>query len=194
MKFKHLIVALATAGVASIAFAADTYTIDPGHTYPSFEADHMGISVLRGKFTKTSGTIVLDRAAKNGSMNIVVDASTLDFGHEKLNNHAKGPDMFDVEKFPTATYVGKSIKFNGDTPASVEGELTLHGVTKPLTLTINKFKCIQHPMLKREICGADASAEFKRTDFGIDYAIARGFAPEVKLQIEVEAIKNEAAK
>ncbi|RJG21927.1 YceI family protein [Massilia cavernae] len=194
MQFKHLVVALATAGAASIAFAADTYNIDPGHTYPSFEADHMGISVLRGKFNKTTGTVVLDRAAKTGSMNIVIDADSLDFGHDKLNSHAKGADMFDVAKFPTATYVGKSIKFDGDTPVSVDGELTLHGVTKPLTLTINKFKCIQHAMLKREVCGADTSAEFKRTDFGIDYAIARGFAPEVKLQIEVEAIKADAAK
>ena len=194
MQFKHIIAALATAGVASIAFAADTYTIDPGHTYPSFEADHNGISILRGKFNKTTGSVTLDRAAKNGSMNIVIDIDSLDFGHDKLNGHAKSADMFDVAKFPTATYVGKSIKFNGDTPASVDGELTLHGITKPLTLTINKFKCIQNAMLKREVCGADASAEFKRTDFGIDYAIARGFAPEVKLLIQVEAIKNEAAK
>mgnify|MGYP003455485968 CR=1 FL=1 len=194
MQFKHIIAALATAGVASIAFAADTYTIDPGHTYPSFEADHNGISILRGKFNKTTGSVTLDRAAKNGSMNIVIDIDSLDFGHDKLNGHAKSADMFDVAKFPTATYVGKSIKFNGDTPASVDGELTVHGVTKPLTLTINKFKCIQNAMLKREVCGADASAEFKRTDFGIDYAIARGFAPEVKLLIQVEAVKTEAAK
>jgi polyisoprenoid-binding protein YceI len=96
--------------------------------------------------------------------------------------------------FPEAKYVGKAIRFKGDVPATVEGDLTLHGVTRPVTLTINKFKCIMHPMLKREVCGADASAEFKRTDFGIDYAVARGFAPEVKLNISVEAVKNDAAK
>lgn len=188
MKLKHLIVALTAAG-AGAAIAADTYTIEPNHTYPSFEADHMGISILRGKFTKSSGTIVLDRAAKSGTVDITIDTNSIDFGHEKLNNHAKTADMFDVAQFPTATYKGKFSKFEGDKPVAVDGELTLHGVTKPLTLSINKFKCIEHPMLKREVCGADASAQFKRTDFGISYGIPR-FAPEVTLAIEVEAIKN----
>ncbi len=188
MKLKHLTVAL-IAAVSASAFATDTYTIEPGHTYPSFEADHMGISVLRGKFTKTSGSIVLDRVAKTGSLDITIDANSLDFGHEKLNIHAKNADMFDVAKFPTATYKSKSINFKGDVPVSVNGELTLHGVTKPVTLAINKFKCIQHPMLKREVCGADASAEFSRADFGISYGLPR-FAPEVKLAIQVEAIKQ----
>ena len=191
MQSKHLIVALiaASATIATSAFAADTYAIDPDHTYPSFEADHMGISILRGKFNKSSGTIVLDRAAKTGTIDITIDANSLDFGHDKLNTHAKSADMFDVAKFPNATYKSKSITFKGDVPASVEGELTLHGVTKPVTLTINKFKCIMHPMLKREVCGADASAEFNRSDFGINYLVPR-FAPGVKLAIEVEAIKQ----
>jgi len=193
MNVKHIaaaIIAATAAAATATAFAApDTYAIEPGHTYPSFEADHMGISVLRGKFKKTSGTVVLDRAAKTGSLDIVIDADSLDFGHDKLNAHAKNPDMFDVAKFPTATYKSKSITFKGDVPASVEGELTLHGVTKPVTLTINKFKCIEHPMLKKEVCGADASAEFKRSDFGINYGLPR-FAPEVKLAIQVEAIKQ----
>ena len=107
-----------------------------------------------------------------------------------MNEHAKGPDMFNVEKFPTVTYKGKSMKFEGDHPVSVEGDLTLLGVTKPVTLKINKFKCIEHPMLKREVCGADATAEFKRTDFGLNYGTPR-FAPEVKLSIQVEALKAE---
>ncbi|HEU5435015.1 MAG TPA: YceI family protein [Telluria sp.] len=191
MNMKHLIAAFIAAGAATAAIAApDTYMVEPGHTYPSFEADHMGISILRGKFTKTSGTIVLDRAAKTGSLDITIDASTLDFGNEKLNGHAKGADMFDVAKFPTATYKSKSITFKGDMPATVNGELTLHGVTKPVVLTINKFKCIQHPMLKREVCGADASATFNRADFGIDYAVKMGFNPEVKLAIQVEGVKQ----
>lgn len=193
MNVKHIaaaIIAATAAAATATAFAApETYAIEPGHTYPSFEADHMGISILRGKFKKTSGTVVLDRAAKTGSLDIVIDADSLDFGHDKLNAHAKNPDMFDVAKFPTATYKSKSITFKGDVPASVEGELTLHGVTKPVTLTINKFKCIEHPMLKKEVCGADASAEFKRSDFGINYGLPR-FAPEVKLAIQVEAIKQ----
>ena len=186
MQLKHL--AAAALALASASAFAQTYNIEPNHTYPSFEADHMGISVLRGKFTKTSGTIKLDRAAKTGTVDITVDASSIDFGHAKLNDHVKSPDMFDVAKYPTAVYKGKITQFNGDAPAKVDGELTLHGVTKPVTLTINKFKCIQHPMLKREACGADASAEFKRTDFGIAYGTPM-FAPEVKLAIEVEAIK-----
>lgn len=189
MQLKHLVAAVLTLGAAS-AFAADVYNIEPGHTYPSFEADHMGgLSVLRGKFTKSNGVIELDRAAKTGKVDITIDAASIDFGHAKLNEHAKSPDMFDVQKYPTAVYKGKTIKFDGDKPIKVEGDLTLHGVTKPVSLTINKFKCMQHPLLKREVCGADASAEFKRTDFGIDYGVNYGFAPEVKLEIEVEAVK-----
>ena len=187
MKFSRLLIAL-LATVTSFAFA-DTYTIDPGHTYPSFEADHMGVSVWRGKFTKTSGTVMLDQAAKTGSLDIAIDAASIDFGHAKMNEHARGADMFNVEKYPTITYKAKSFKFDGDKPVAVNGELTMLGVTKPVPLTINKFKCIMHPMLKKEVCGGDASAEFKRTDFGLSYATPR-FAPEVKLQIQVEAIKN----
>ena len=191
MNLKHIAAALATLALTSSAFAADTYTIEPNHTFPSFEADHMGgLSVWRGKFTKTSGSITLDRAAKTGSVDIVIDASTLDFGHAKMNEHAKGPDMFDVAKFPTATYKSKSITFKGNQPAEVNGELTLHGVTKPVKLTINQFKCIQHPMFKREACGADATATFNRSDFGIDYGVQMGFNATVKLAIQVEALKQ----
>jgi polyisoprenoid-binding protein YceI len=178
------------AGLSFSAMAADTYQLDPNHTYPSFEADHMGgMSILRGKFTKTSGTIELDRAGKTGTVDIAIDPASIDFGHAKLNEHAKSPDMFDVQKYSTASYKGKISKFDGDKPVKVDGELTLHGVTKPVSLTINKFKCMQHPMLKREFCGADATAEFKRSDFGIDYGAAYGFSQDVKLAIEVEAIK-----
>lgn len=189
MNIKHLIIAMAAAATATASFAADTYKIDPTHTFPSFEADHMGISILRGKFTKTEGSVVLDRAAKTGSIDIKIDADSLDFGNDKLNKHAKNEDMFDVAKFPDVTYKSKSITFKGDVPVSVDGTLTLHGVSKPVTLTINKFKCIIHPMHKKEVCGADASAQFLRTDFGISYAVPP-FAPEVKLQIQVEAVKN----
>jgi polyisoprenoid-binding protein YceI len=189
MKLKHLAL-LAVAFASSAAFAADTYKIDSNHTYPSFEADHFGgLSNWRGKFEKTEGTIVVDRANKTGTVDITIDANSLDFGHAKMNEHAKGADMFDVAKYPTANYKGK-IVFKGDVPASVNGELTLHGVTKPVTLQINSFKCIQHPMLKREVCGADASATFNRADFGVDYGIKMGFKPEVKLAIQVEAVKQ----
>jgi len=191
MKIKHLIAALAASSTlgAGIAFAADTYKIDSSHTYPSFEADHMGISVWRGKFNKTEGTVTLDRKAKTGTIDIVIDTTSIDFGHEGMNAHAKKADIFDVEKFPTATFKAKSITFTGDVPTSAAGELTLHGVTKPLTLTINRFKCIEHPRLKREVCGADASATFQRSDYGINFGLP-AFSPEVKLAIQVEAIKQ----
>jgi polyisoprenoid-binding protein YceI len=188
MKLKHL--ALLAVAFASSAAFADTYKIDPGHTYPSFEADHFGgLSNWRGKFDKTEGTIVVDRASKSGNVDITIDTTSVDFGHAKLNEHVKSPDMFDVAKYPTATYKGKLV-FKGDVPTSVDGELTLHGVTKPVTLHINQFKCIQHPMLKREVCGADASATFSRADFGVDYGVKMGFKPEVKLAIQVEAVKQ----
>ncbi|KFI06146.1 YceI family protein [Massilia sp. BSC265] len=191
MKIKHLIAALAASSTlgAGIAFAADTYKIDPSHTYPSFEADHMGISVWRGKFNKTEGSVTLDRKAKTGTIDIVIDTSSIDFGHEGMNAHAKKADIFDVAQFPTATFKAKSITFTGDVPTSANGELTLHGVTKPLTLTINRFKCIEHPRLKREVCGADASATFNRGDFGITFGLP-AFSPEVKLAIQVEAVKQ----
>lgn len=189
MQLKHIIAALFAIGTVSATSAfAQTYNIEPNHTYPSFEADHMGISLWRGKFKKTGGVVKLDRAAKTGTMDITIDANSLDFGHDKMNEHAKGKDMFNVAQFPTITYKGKSIKFEGDKPVAVEGDLTLLGVTKPVTLAINKFKCIEHPMFKKEVCGADASAEFKRTDFGLSYGTPR-FAPEVKLAIQVEALK-----
>lgn len=189
MQLKHIAAAaLAFASVSAFA-APTTYNIEPNHTFPSFEADHMGISLWRGKFNKSAGTIVIDPAAKTGSLDITIDAASLDFGHDKMNEHAKSKDMFNVEKFPTATYKSKSIKFNGITPVAVEGELTLLGVTKPVTLAISKFKCIQHPMFKREACGADASATFNRADFGLDYGVKMGFSPEVKLAIQVEALK-----
>jgi polyisoprenoid-binding protein YceI len=189
MKLKQLAFALMASAVTATAFAAaDTYNIDPRHTYPSFEADHMGLSVWRGKYTKTSGTITLDRAAKTGSVDILIDAASIDFGLEAMNAHAKKDDIFDVAKFPEVTYKSKSITFTGDVPTSIQGELTLKGVTKPLTLTINKFKCIMHPGLKREVCGADASANFNRADFGVTKGLP-AFSPEVKLAIQVEAIK-----
>lgn len=192
MKLKHLSIALlAAAATASSAFAADTYQVDPSHTYPSFETDHFGgLSVWRGKFTKTTGTITLDRAARTGTVDLAIDPASIDIGNAKLDEHVKGADMFDVAKYPNATYKGK-IVFKGDVPAAVDGELTLHGVTKPVNLTIDKFKCMPHPMLKgREVCGADAVGSFNRADFGVDYGVKMGFKPEVKLAIQVEAVKQ----
>lgn len=191
--YLNKLVAAAILAASTGAIAAPvTYNLDPNHTYPSFEADHFGgLSVWRGKFKKSSGTVVIDREAKTGTVDVAVDTASIDFGHDKMNTHAKGAELFDVEKYPTATYKGKLGGFKGDAPTEVQGELTLHGVTKPVKLTINSFKCIMNPMLKREVCGVDAAAEINRKDFGISYGEAYGFKQEVKLLIQAEGIKAE---
>jgi len=166
------------------------YDVDPNHTYPSFEADHFGgLSVWRGKFDKSSGTIVFDKDKASGTVDITIDATSVDFGHAKLNEHAKSAEIFDVEKFPTATYKGTLAKFKDGAPTEVDGQLTLHGVTKPVKLTINQFKCMVNPMSKKEVCGADASATFNRSDFGVSFGDKFGFKQEVKLQIQVEGVR-----
>jgi polyisoprenoid-binding protein YceI len=177
---------------ANAVAAPSTYNLDPGHTYPSFEADHMGgLSTFRGKITKSAGKVMLDREAKTGTLDVTMDMDTIDFGAKKMNSHATSAEMFNTEKFPNATYTGKFTKFDGDRPTEVEGQLTLHGVTKPVKLTIREFKCVMSPMLKREVCGADAVANINRADFGVDYGAAYGFKMDVKLAIQVEGIKSE---
>ena len=179
--------------LAGTAMAAPvTYKVDPAHTYPSFEADHMGgLSVWRGKFDSSSGTIVLDKDKSTGSVDITVDTTSIDFGHAKLNEHAKTPDMFDAAKFPTATYKGTLASFKDGAPTEVKGELTLHGVTKPVTLKINKFTCKPNPMTKKEVCGADASTTINRGDFGIKYGDNFGFNLDTKLAIQIEAVRQD---
>lgn len=173
----------------SVSASADpvTYKLDPAHTYPSFEADHMGgLSVWRGKFDSSSGTVTLDKAKGTGTVDITVDTASIDFGHAKLNEHAKTADMFDVAKYPTATYKGTLENFKNGAPTEVKGELTLHGVTKPVTLKIDRFLCKPNPMTKKEVCGADAHAAFNRGDFGIKFGENFGFNLETKLAIQVE--------
>lgn len=184
---KQIIIATLLAASATSAIAA-TYNIDSSHTYPSFEADHMGMSTWRGKFNKTSGTVTMDRAANTGALDVTIQADSIDFGFEKMNAHAKNADMFNVEKFPTITYKSNHFKFDGEQLVGVEGELTMLGVTKPVSLKVDRFKCIMHPRYKREVCGANAIAEFKRSDFGLNYGLP-AFAPEVRLAIQIEAIK-----
>ena len=183
--------ALALVGLASAASAAaTTYNVDPDHTHPSFEVDHFGgLSVWRGIFKKTTGTVALDAKAMSGSVDITVDTSSIDLAHDKLNEHVSGPEILDVAKYPTATYKGTLGGFANSAPTTVTGNLTLHGVTKPVTLKINSFKCIQHPMLKKEVCGADASGTFNRADFGVDFGQKYGFKMDVMLHIQVEAVK-----
>ena len=182
--------ALGTLITATVFATPATYNVDPNHTYPSFETDHMGgLSVWRGKFTKTSGKIVYDHEAKAGTVEITVDTGSIDTGMPKLDEHARSPELLDVAKFPTATYKGKLAAFNGDKPTEVDGTLTLHGVSKPLTLKIKQFKCIQHPMTKKEVCGADASGSFNRFDYGLNYGEKYGFENFLNLQIQVEGVR-----
>lgn len=178
-------------GIAGLAQAAPAkYNIDSAHTYPSFEADHMGgLSTWRGKLNSTSGTVTYDKEAQSGTIDVTIDMASIDFGHDKLNEHAKSAEMFDVEKFPTAKYTGKLAGFKNGAPTEVDGTLQLHGVTKPVKLTINRFLCKPHPMAKKEVCGADASAKINREDFGVGYGKAYGFDMDVKLQIQIEALR-----
>jgi polyisoprenoid-binding protein YceI len=185
---RHLVFAALAALTTAAVAAPVKYTVASDHTYPSFEADHFGgMSIWRGKLNETSGKIVLDKDAKTGSVDITIVASSIDSGNEKLNEHLRSPDFFDVAKFPKATYKGKLGKFKDGAPTEAQGELTMHGVTKPVTLTIKSFKCMTHPMKKKEFCGADVAATINREDFGMTYGKAFGFSMDVKLAIQVEA-------
>ncbi|WP_028448527.1 MULTISPECIES: YceI family protein [Chitinibacter] len=185
---KQLILASVLSVAAIGAQAADTYKIDPSHTYASFEINHLGYSTQRGNFEKTSGTITLDTAKKTGSADISIDAASLRTGWEARDNHLKGEDFFNVSKFPAMTFKSNNFKFEGDKLVSVSGDFTLLGVTKPLTLNVTNFKCAPHPMSKKPACGADAVATIKRSDFGMK-AYVPAVGDEVTLRIQVEASK-----
>ncbi len=188
---KSFYAALAALSLAAAAGAAPTtYNVDPDHTHPSFDVDHFGgLSVWRGNFKKTSGKVTVDAAAKTGTVEITIDTASIDFAHDKLNQHVSSAEMLDVVKYPTAVYEGTLGGFANGAPTTVAGNLTLHGITKPVALTINSFKCIQHPMLKKEVCGADATGTFSRADFGVNYGQQYGFKQDVILHIQVEAVK-----
>jgi polyisoprenoid-binding protein YceI len=176
--------------VATSASAAPVvYDIDPDHAHPEFETDHFGgLSVWRGIFKKTSGSIVLDKTAGTGSVDVTVDMKTATVGQDKVDKMMAGPQLFDAAKYPTAHYAGALGGFVDGAPSTVTGTLTLHGVTKPVDLKILSFKCMPHPLYKREVCGADAYAVIKRDDFGIDSGKDYGFKMDVTLRIQVEAI------
>ncbi|MGQ3050975.1 MAG: YceI family protein [Roseateles sp.] len=183
---------LACALFANHAFAAPlTYEIDPTHTYPSFEADHMGLSVWRGKLNKNSGTVVYDKANGTGNVDVQMDLASIDFGLDAMNAWARGKDFFNAEKNPSASYKGRFDGATGGVPARLVGELTLNGKTRPLALTIHQLKCIPHPLHKRELCGADASGSFNREDFGLAAGKDWGFKMDVNLRIQVEAVATQ---
>lgn len=181
--------ALALMLAASSAAAAPvTYAIDPSHTFPSFEADHLGISIWRGKFNRSSGKVLYDKSTGTGTVEIVTELASIDFGLDALATWARGKDFFDVKKHPRAIFKGRLQSPVDGIPTQLAGELTMRGVTRPLTLTIHSLKCIQHPMLKRDYCGADASGSFSRDEFGLDAGKDYGFRMNVDLRIQVEAI------
>ncbi|GAA0752342.1 YceI family protein [Ideonella azotifigens] len=186
-----LLAAFAAASLAAGAHAAPVrYEIDPSHTYPSFEADHLnGLSVWRGKLNSSAGEITLDKEAGTGTVTVRMDAESLDFGLDAMNKAARGDMLFDTAKYPSITYVGKLVKFVNGAPTAVEGELRLHGVARPVALVINSFKCMPHPMFKREVCGADALAVIQRDEFGMAAGKDYGFKMDVTLRIQIEAIQ-----
>jgi len=166
--------------------APETYQIDPKHTFPSFEIGHLGFSTQRGRFNATRGTIVLDRAKQTAEVDITVDAHSISTGVAKLEDHLRSPDFFDVAKYPTITFKSTGARFEGDKLAAIDGTLTMRGVSRPVTLTVTSFYCGTNPVVKKPACGADAVAEIKRSDFGINYALP-ALRDDVKLLIQVEA-------
>jgi polyisoprenoid-binding protein YceI len=181
---------LIAAALSASAFAApETFVIDNGHTFPSFSYSHFGYSVQTSRFNKTTGKVVLDKAAKTGSVDVVIDAKSVDTGSSLFNEHIQGEDFLDTAKYPTATFKSTGVKFEGDKPVAVEGNLTLKGVTKPVTLKVTAFQAMPHPMAKKDAIGANATATVKRTDFN-----AGKYAPyvgdEVTITIAIEAIKE----
>ncbi|MGH8258964.1 MAG: YceI family protein [Steroidobacteraceae bacterium] len=176
---------------APVLAAPVTYQLDPSHTYVSFAAPHIqAISYWRGKFNRTeSGTVTLDPAAHKGSIEVVIDASSIDVGFPALTEELRGPQFLDSAKYPTATYRADVVRFKGDKPVEAVGKLTLHGVTKPVRLKIDSFKCIADPFAKNvERCGANASAVIDRSAFGVsEYAKMTG--SQVRLEIQVEGTR-----
>ncbi|OGU21425.1 MAG: polyisoprenoid-binding protein [Hydrogenophilales bacterium RIFOXYD1_FULL_62_11] len=190
---KRLATLIALAAVAASAQAApETYTIDNSHTYPHFSYTHLGFSKQTHKFDKTTGTVVLDRAAKSGSVDVTIDATSVNTGYALFNEHIQAADYFDTAKYPTLTFKSSKMTFNGDEPASLVGDLTIKGVTKPVTLTVTHFKCMPHPMLKVPACGANATATVKRSDFNMGKNVPY-VGDEITLTLAIEAVKVPAA-
>ncbi len=179
---------LSTVGVAQ-AQAAD-YAIDPTHTFATFEIGHFGASVNRGRFDKKEGKISFDKAAKTGSVDISFDVASVNTGTAAFDKHLLSADIFDAAKHPKARFVSTQFRFNGDKVSAVEGNLTLLGKTQSVTLKANQFNCFESPMLKREVCGGDFEATIDRTAFGVNYGVDWGFPKNVRLVLQVEAVRQ----
>ena len=180
---------LGTSFVPAAQAEPEKFVIDSAHTYPFFEINHLGWSTTRGLFRKVEGAATLDFARKQGSAEIVIDANSLDTANAKRDEHLRGEDFFAVAQYPAITFKSDKLSFAGDKLVKADGQLTLHGVTKPVTLTFTQFKCGEHPVYKKHYCGADATATLKRSDFGIT-AYPGAVGEEVKLSIQVEAARE----
>ncbi len=177
---------------AALPFAAhakDTYTIDPPHTYAHFTVNHLGFSTMHGRFDKTSGKATLDLAAKTGSIEVTIESASVSTGFAKRDDHLKSPDFFNVAEYPSITFKSKKFNFNGEVLSSIDGELTMLGMTRPVTLTVTEFKCGTNPMSKKYECGAGASAQIKRSEFGMKTFLP-AIGDDVKLEFEIEANKD----
>ncbi len=181
----------ATALFATAAQAAPaTYAIDPTHTFATFEIDHFGATTNRARFDKKSGAVEFDKAGKTGKVEVVLDMTSVNSGTPAFNKHLQSADIFNAEKFPTAKFVSDKFVFDGDKLKEVTGQLTLLDKTLPITLKANKFNCYESPMLKREVCGGDFEATIDRTQWGVNYGVQYGFAKDVRLVLQIEAVKQ----
>jgi polyisoprenoid-binding protein YceI len=184
-----VLVLLAGAGVGVRAQPV-TYKLDPTHTWTTWEVRHFGTSTYRGRFDRKEGTVTIDPAAKTGRVELTIDLTSVDTGVDLLNHNLQGADFFDTQKYPTATFIGEEFRFDGDSVSQVRGQLTLKGTTRPVTLKASSFNCYQNPILKREICGGDFSATISRSDWGITYWAPFPVGDEVRLNIEVEGVRQ----
>ena len=187
--FATLLSAIALAACAP-AWAADVYTIDAMHSMPAFAYRHLDFSTFRGRFEKIGGMITLDTAAHAGTADVTIASASVSTGVPMLDDFLKSSKMFDVAKFPLMTFKSDHFTFAGDKLTSVTGDLTIHGVTKPVTLEVLSFACHPHQLLKVPACGADARATIKRSDFGLAMFIPND-ADEVSIDIGVEALKKD---
>jgi len=171
------------------AAQVESYTIDSRHTFPMFEVMHLGMSVQRGRFNRTSGKATLDRQARTGTLDISIDATSVDTGLDKLEDHVRAEDFLHASQFPTITFKGTRFTFDGDRLKAVEGDLTMRGVTRPVALTAQYFNCGNHPVNKKAMCGGEFTATIKRSEWGIKYGIP-ALADEMLLRISVEAYRD----
>ena len=187
MKPRHLAALLSM--FAATAASAEGYAIDARHTFPMFEVSHYGFSLQRGRFNKVAGKLELDTVAKKGSVEVTIDTASVDMGFEDWNKHMRGERFFQSEKHPQARFVARDFAFDADKPTPVAGELTLLGVTRNVVLKVSRWRCAKHPILPRQLCGADLETTIKRSDFGMN-ANLPGIGDEVRITIPVEALKD----